>query len=333
MIGRYYAMDRDNRWERIKLAYDLLVNGEGDKTNDVLATIQKNYDANKTDEFLPPIVCTDKNGQAKSTIQKGDVVIFFNFRTDRPREITKVLHQLDMPEFGMTKQDLYFLTMTRYDQSFKDVKVIYTKDDINETLGEVISNAGLTQVRIAETEKYPHVTFFFSGGREQVFPGEERIVIPSPKVATYDLQPEMSAPDLTEAIISHIQEHHPNFICLNYANTDMVGHTGIFPAAVKAAEIVDTCLGELLEVAQENNYEVIIIADHGNSDIMVNEDGSPNTAHTTNLVPCIYVSKNKDFKLKNGKLADIAPTILSLLGVDQPLAMDGENLLYKSVEA
>ena len=332
VIGRYYAMDRDNRWERIKLAYDLLVNGEGDKTKDILTTIQKNYDEDKTDEFLPPIVCIDKNGQAKSTIQKGDVVIFFNFRTDRPREITKVLHQEDMLDFSMKKQDLYFLTMTRYDQSFKGVKVIYTKDNINETLGEVISNAGLSQVRIAETEKYPHVTFFFSGGREKEFPGEKRIVIPSPKVATYDLQPEMSAPALTDAIITNIQKHQPNFICLNYANTDMVGHTGIFEAAMKAAEVVDTCLDKLLKVALENKYEIIIIADHGNSDIMINEDGSPNTAHTTNLVPCIYVSQtNKDVKLKNGKLADIAPTILSILDIEQPPSMDGENLLYKSV--
>jgi len=328
LIGRYYAMDRDNRWERIKLAYDLLVNGKGDKTDDVLATIQANYDTEKTDEFLPPIVCTNKKGQAKTTIQKGDVVIFFNFRTDRPREITKVLHQINMPEFGMKKQDLYFLTMTRYDQSFKGVKVIYTKDDINETLGEVISNAGLTQLRIAETEKYPHVTFFFSGGREQEFPGEDRIVIPSPKVATYDLQPEMSAPALTESIIEHIQKHQPNFICLNYANTDMVGHTGIFTAAVKAAEVVDTCLGKLLEVAQENNYEVIIIADHGNSDYMINEDGTPNTAHTKNMVPCIYVGKEvKGKKLNNGRLADVAPTLLGLMGIEQPSLMDGKNLI------
>ncbi len=332
IIGRYYAMDRDKRWERVRLAYDLLVNGKGTAVAiaDVPATLQAAYDRDETDEFLQPMYVVDKPGDAPSTIQSGDVVICFNFRTDRPREISMVLTQQDMPEFGMHKLPLYYVTMTRYDDTFQDVKVVFQKDDLTNTLGEVLSDAGLTQVRIAETEKYPHVTFFFSGGREAPFEGERRLLIPSPKVATYDLQPEMSAEGITEAIIADIKENQPDFICLNYANTDMVGHTGVFSAAVKAAETVDNCLGRLLDVAGRYGYEAIIIADHGNSDYMINEDGTPNTAHTKNPVPVIYVGQNtKGVSVQPGKLADIAPTILSLFGIDPPAEMDGQVLIHQ----
>jgi len=328
IIGRYYAMDRDKRWERVKLAYDLLVNGIGEATNDPLAAVRRSYDAAVTDEFLKPIVCVNENGQPVATIQEDDVVVCFNFRTDRPREITTVLTQKDMPDFGMYKRRLYYVTMTRYDESFQNVHVIFEKDNLNNTLGEVLSNAGLTQVRIAETEKYPHVTFFFSGGREATFLGERRLMIPSAKVATYDLQPEMSAVEITDAIITEIESHQPNFICLNFANTDMVGHTGVFEAAMKAAETVDACLGRLLACGKQYGYDAIVIADHGNSDFMVNEDGTPNTAHTMNPVPCVYVGQ-VGVNISNGKLADIAPTILGLLGVDLPREMDGNNLLTK----
>ncbi len=330
VVGRYYAMDRDKRWERVKLAYDLLTRGEGEKTTDVLATIRSRYAADETDEFLKPIVCTNADGAPIATIQEGNVVIAFNFRTDRLRELTIALTQQNMPESGMSTLPLHYVTMTRYDESFKGVDVLFEKDNLTNTLGEVLAKAGKTQVRIAETEKYPHVTFFFSGGREEPFDGERRIMIPSPKVATYDLQPEMSAKGVTDAIIKDIEENEPDFICLNYANADMVGHTGVFAAAVKAAETVDACVKRLVETALAHDYDLVIIADHGNSDYMINEDGTPNTAHTKNPVPCIYVSKHATgAHVKNGKLGDIAPTILSLLGMPVPTEMDGEVLISK----
>ncbi len=323
VIGRYYAMDRDKRWERIKLAYDLLVHGTGAPVSNLGAAIQQNYAAGVTDEFLKPMLL-----DSKGVIESGDVVISFNFRTDRPREMAEVLSQKDMPEQHMYKLNLKYVTMTRYDDTYQNVSILYDKDNLKETMGAVVSQAGLTQVRIAETEKYPHVTFFFSGGQEQPFVGETRILVPSPKVATYDLQPEMSAKEITEKIINKINTDMPNFICLNYANTDMVGHTGVFSAATKAAETVDTCVKKLVTAALKQDYDILIIADHGNSDYMVNEDGSPNTAHTLNPVPCIYVSKRAaGKKLKNGKLADVAPTLLHLLGVAPSSLMDGENLI------
>lgn len=328
VIGRYYAMDRDKRWERIKLAYDLMVHAEGEKTQSLLNTIQERYEKGETDEFLKPIVCTDHNNAPLATIKEGDLLICFNFRTDRPREISTVLTQQDMPEYNMKKLSLRYVTMTRYDDTFKNIDVLFHKDDLKNTLGEILSNAGKTQVRIAETEKYPHVTFFFNGGREEVFPGERRIMIPSPKVATYDLQPEMSAYEVTDAIVKDIQANQPDFVCLNYANADMVGHTGVFEAAVKAAETVDECLKKLLETADQHNYQAIIIADHGNSDYMINDDGSPNTAHTKNPVPCIFYGKNTEgFHLSDGKLGDIAPTLLFLFDMEPPAEMDGKNLL------
>jgi len=328
VIGRYYAMDRDKRWERIKLAYDLLVNGTGTATQDPVAAVNESYQKDVTDEFIQPLVCVDNDNQPVGKIQPDDVVIFFNFRTDRPREITEVLTQKDFPDFEMSKLPLYYVTMTRYDENFKNVKVAFPKDNLQQTLGEVISDAQLSQVRIAETEKYPHVTFFFSGGREAQFVGENRIMVNSPKVATYDLQPEMSAKLVTEKITQAIENFQPNFICLNYANTDMVGHTGDMSAAIKAAETVDECLQNLIQNALNHDYQAIIIADHGNSDVMINPDGSPNTAHTTNPVPCIYVSKRADkMVLSDGKLADIAPTILGMLDVPVPEIMTGDNLL------
>lgn len=327
VIGRYYAMDRDKRWERVKLAYDLLVKGVGEATNDVVSSVEKQYSEGVTDEFLNPLFI-EKNGRPISTLQEGDVVIFYNYRTDRPRQLTEVLTQKAYPEYGMHPLQLHYVTMTRYDENFKGLHVIYTKDNLKNTLGEVISDAGLTQVRIAETEKYPHVTFFFSGGREEEYKGEKRLLVSSPKVATYDLQPEMSANEVTESIVKNIKEEQPNFICLNFANTDMVGHTGDFEAAKVAATAVDTCLKELIEVALAHDYEAIVIADHGNSDFMVNEDGTPNTAHTTNPVPCFFISKNINGRsVKNGKLGDIAPTILSLLGLESPKEMTGKILV------
>jgi 2,3-bisphosphoglycerate-independent phosphoglycerate mutase len=327
VIGRYYAMDRDKRWERVKLAYDLLVHGKGELTTNIIETIQDRYDEEQTDEFLKPIVCSADGQKPVATIANGDVLICFNFRTDRPREISVVLTQQDMPEHDMQKLDLHYVTMTKYDDTFEGIDVMFTKDDIQETLGEVLSKAKRTQIRIAETEKYPHVTFFFNGGREEPFPGEERIMIPSPKVATYDLQPEMSAFKVTIAITKAIRDKQPDFICLNYANADMVGHTGVFEAAMKAAETVDTCLKDLLETALDYDYHAIIIADHGNSDMMRNPDGTPNTAHTKNPVPVFYVSNENEGTIKDGKLADIAPTILHLLGLPIPDAMDGEILI------
>jgi 2,3-bisphosphoglycerate-independent phosphoglycerate mutase len=327
IIGRYYSMDRDKRWERVKLAYDLLVHGTGEKSTDPLGAVQRSYENNVTDEFIKPIAVTGASAQPVATIGEGDVVLCFNFRTDRGREITQVLTQEDFPEQGMKKLKLYYITLTNYDDSFKDVKTIFDKDNLEKTLGEVVSSAGKNQIRIAETEKYPHVTFFFSGGRETVFDGETRILCPSPKVATYDLQPEMSANDIKDKIIPELNGKTADFICLNFANPDMVGHTGVFEAAVKACETVDHCAQKVTEAALRSGYATIIIADHGNADMMINDDGSPNTAHTTNLVPCILVDDAYQGKLKDGKLGDLAPTILTLMGLTIPKQMTGNVLL------
>ena len=327
VIGRYYAMDRDNRWERVKLAYDVMVKAVGEKTKDVLASVKASYDTGVTDEFIKPLVAVDAAGNVLASIEAGDVVLSFNFRTDRGREITIALTQKDFPEQDMKKLDLYYVTMTNYDHTFEHVHVIFDKDNLSNTLGEVLANAGKKQIRIAETEKYPHVTFFFSGGREQPFDGETRLLCPSPKVATYDLQPEMSAYEIRDKIIPELKTKEPDFICLNFANPDMVGHTGVFEAAVKACEVVNDCAKAVIEVALENGYSTIVIADHGNCDIMINEDGTPNTAHTTNLVPCILVDKDYKGTLKDGKLGDLAPTILKLIGVAQPPQMTGDSLI------
>jgi 2,3-bisphosphoglycerate-independent phosphoglycerate mutase len=329
IVGRYYAMDRDKRWERVKLAYDVMVNGIGEKTTDPLKAVQQSYDNNVTDEFIKPIVVVDQQQKPVATIQQGDVVLCFNFRTDRGREITEVLTQQDFPDHGMKKLPLNYITLTNYDESFKDVKVIFHKDNLEKTLGEVVADAGKKQIRIAETEKYPHVTFFFSGGREVAFNGESRILCPSPKVATYDLAPEMSANDIKDKIIPELEKKAPDFICLNFANPDMVGHTGVFSAAVKAVETVDACAQKVTEAALKNGYSTIIIADHGNADMMINEDGTPNTAHTTNLVPCILVDDTYKGKLKDGKLGDLAPTILTLMGIPIPPQMTGTVLVDK----
>lgn len=329
IVGRYYAMDRDKRWERVKLAYDLLVHGTGEKTSDAKAAIQKSYDAGVTDEFIKPAVITDANQNPVATIKEGDVVLCFNFRTDRGREITMALTQQDYPEQSMKKLKLYYVTLTNYDDSFTDVKIIFDKDNLNNTLGEIVAKAGKKQIRIAETEKYPHVTFFFSGGREEIFPGESRIMCPSPKVATYDLKPEMSAFDIRDKIIPELDKKEADFICLNFANPDMVGHTGVFSAAVKACETVDQCNEAVTEAARRNGYATIIIADHGNADLMINEDGTPNTAHTTNLVPCILVDDDFKGKIKDGKLGDLAPTILTLMGIAIPKEMSGNVLIEK----
>ncbi|MFN3404588.1 MAG: 2,3-bisphosphoglycerate-independent phosphoglycerate mutase [Cytophagaceae bacterium] len=327
VIGRYYSMDRDNRWERVKLAYDLMVKGEGKKVNDVHAAVRASYEEGVTDEFIKPVVKVNASGNPVAVIAEGDVVICFNFRTDRGREITIALTQKDFPEHGMKPLNLYYVTMTNYDDTFKNVKVIFDKDNLSNTLGEVLAAAGKKQIRIAETEKYPHVTFFFSGGREEPFTGETRLLCPSPKVATYDLKPEMSAFEIRDTIIPQIQKGEVDFVCLNFANPDMVGHTGVFEAAVKACETVNDCTEAIVIEALKNNYTLIIIADHGNADMMINEDGSPNTAHTTNLVPCILVDNNYSKPIKNGKLGDIAPTILELIGVKQPAEMTGVSLL------
>ncbi len=330
VIGRYYAMDRDQRWERVKLAYDLMVHAKGEYTHNILATIRKHYDNKKTDEFMPAIVCLDNYGNPIQSLDNDAVAICFNFRTDRPREISQVLSQSDMPEYDMKALRLHYVTMTAYDSNFKNVHVAFEKEDLQETMGEVVSKAGRTQMRIAETEKYPHVSFFFSGGREEVFPNESRIMIPSPKVATYDLKPEMSAFEITEAIIKDIKEDAKDFICLNFANTDMVGHTGDFEAAKQAAIAVDQCVQTLSKVLLEYDYATIIIADHGNADFMINEDGTPHTAHTTNPVPCFLVSNNaQHFSLTNGKLADIAPSLLDLMEIEQPKLMTGTSLITK----
>ncbi|MFO0505664.1 MAG: 2,3-bisphosphoglycerate-independent phosphoglycerate mutase [Chryseotalea sp.] len=327
IVGRYFAMDRDKRWERVKLAYDLLVHGKGEHTTQPLQALEASYQNNVTDEFVKPIVVCDANDQPLTTIKPHDIVICFNFRTDRGRQITQALTQEDFPEQGMEKLPLYYVTLTNYDDTFRDVKVMFDKDNLHNTLGETLSRAGKKQIRIAETEKYPHVTFFFSGGREEAFEGESRILCPSPKVATYDLKPEMSAADIRDAIIPELNKKEADFICLNFANPDMVGHTGVFEAVVKAVETVDACAQAVTEAALANGYATIIIADHGNADFMINEDGSPNTAHTTNLVPCILVDNTYTGKLKDGKLGDLAPTILALMGVATPKEMTGENLL------
>lgn len=322
MIGRYYAMDRDNRWERVKLAYDVMVKGEGESFGSAMDAITTSYGKEVTDEFLNPVIL-DNNG----TIEDGDFLMCFNFRTDRGREISQALTQVDYPEQGMSKLDLNYVTMTNYDDNFKGVKVVFDKDNLKNTLGEVLEGAGKKQIRIAETEKYPHVTFFFSGGRETEFNGESRILCPSPKVATYDLQPEMSAHEIKTKIKAELVKGEVDFVCLNFANPDMVGHTGIFEAAVKACETVDECVNEVVSTGIDHGYSSIVIADHGNADCMSNPDGSPNTAHTTALVPFILADKDYKPALKAGKLGDIAPTILALLGVDQPADMTGESLL------
>ncbi|MBB6609642.1 2,3-bisphosphoglycerate-independent phosphoglycerate mutase [Pontibacter sp. Tf4] len=327
VIGRYYAMDRDNRWERVKLAYDLMVHGNGTPSTNVISSILESYNNGVTDEFIKPIVRVDGNGEPVATIKDGDVVICFNFRTDRGREITQALTQHDFPEQNMHKLNVHYVTMTNYDDTFVNVTPIFDKDNLNNTLGEVLEKAGKTQIRIAETEKYPHVTFFFSGGRETEFKGEKRLLCPSPKVATYDLKPEMSAYDLRDVLIPELQQKSADFVCLNFANPDMVGHTGVFEAAVKACEVVDECAAAVVNTALENNYDIIVIADHGNADCMINEDGTPNTAHTTNLVPCVLVSNTFKGELHEGKLGDIAPTILELMGIPQPPEMTGTSLI------
>jgi len=321
IIGRYYAMDRDKRWERIQLAYDLLINGSGEKFNDPVSSIKQSYANEITDEFIKPISIN-----SSSRIQDKDVVICFNFRTDRCREITQVLTQEDNHEYGMKTKDLYYVTMTEYDKTFKNIKVAFSKKNLINTLGEVIQDVDKKQLRASETEKYPHVTFFFSGGRESLLKGEKRILIDSPKVNTYDLKPEMSAYQLKDTVIQFINNEENDFICLNFANADMVGHTGVFDAAVKACEAVDQCVKEVVEHALKNDYAIILTADHGNSDFMINEDGSPNTAHTTNPVPWFLIDKEFKPKLKKGKLADIAPTILKLMDIPIPDEMNGQIL-------
>jgi 2,3-bisphosphoglycerate-independent phosphoglycerate mutase len=325
--GRYYAMDRDKRWERVKLAYDTLVNGIGEKATNALTAIEQSYAANVTDEFIKPTVILGSDQKPLATIKEGDAVICFNFRTDRCREITEVLSQTDMPDFGMKKLSLNYTTMTEYDKTFKNVAVVFENDNLNNTLGEILANNGKKQIRIAETEKYPHVSFFFSGGRETPFEGESRIMIPSPKVATYDLKPEMSATEITDAIVPEIEKESADFICLNYANADMVGHTGVFSAAIKAVETVDQCVERVVTASLEHGYTVFLTADHGNADYLINEDGTPNTAHTMNLVPLFIIDKNFKGTIKPGKLGDIAPTILTMMGLPIPQEMTGEVLV------
>lgn len=328
ITGRYYAMDRDKRWERVKLAYDALTKGVGKLTTDPIQAIQESYEEGVTDEFLKPIILAEDNFP-KAVIKNDDVVICFNFRTDRGREITEVLTQEDFPDYGMHKLNLYYVTLTNYDKTYQNVHVVFDEEVLSETMGEVLEANGKSQIRIAETEKYPHVTFFFSGGREKEFVGEKRLLCPSPKeVPTYDLKPEMSAYDITDAILPELEHETADFVCLNFANTDMVGHTGVFEAAVKAAETVDKCLEKVATMAYDHNYAVFILADHGNSDVMRNPDGSPNTQHSTNLVPFIVMDKDKVWTLKEGKLGDVAPTILTVMGVPIPEIMTGDVLVY-----
>jgi 2,3-bisphosphoglycerate-independent phosphoglycerate mutase len=328
--GRYFAMDRDKRWERIKLAYDALVNGKGEKATDAIQAIENSYHNNITDEFIKPTVILDEGQTPLATIRNNDVAICFNFRTDRCREITQVLTQTDFPEFDMHKLSLHYTTMTEYDSTYKNVHVIFETDNLNNTLGEILQQQGLKQIRIAETEKYPHVTFFFSGGRELPFEGEKRIMIPSPKVATYDLKPEMSAFEVTDALIPEIQNKSADFICLNFANADMVGHTGVWTAAIKAVETVDKCVERVVKAGLENGYTIFLTADHGNSDYMINEDGSPNTAHTLNLVPFFIIDSSWKGTIKPGKLGDLAPTILTVMGLPIPKEMTGNILIPNS---
>ena len=324
IVGRFYAMDRDKRWERVKIAYDQLVNGEGEKADDMVAAMQKSYDNDVTDEFVKPIVNANVDGR----IKEGDVVIFFNYRNDRAKEITMVLTQQDMPEAGMhTIKNLQYYCMTPYDASFKGVHIIFDKENVQNTLGEYLSSLGKKQLHIAETEKYAHVTFFFNGGRETPFEGEDRILVASPKVATYDLKPEMSAYEVKDKLVEAINTEKYDFIVVNYANGDMVGHTGVYEAIEKAVVAVDNCVKDTVEAAKAHDYEVIIIADHGNADNAVNEDGTPNTAHSLNPVPCVYVTANKDAKIGNGILADVAPTLLHIMGIEQPKEMTGTNLI------
>lgn len=326
ITGRYFAMDRDNRWERVKLAYDALVNAKGEKSSNLISSIENNYTNGCTDEFIKPIIKVDSNNQPLSRVKNDDVVIFFNFRTDRGRELTKVLSQKDNLEFDMKKLNLHFVTMTNYDNTFSNIKVIFNKSNLNNTLGEILEKSNKNQLRISETEKYPHVTFFFSGGRENIFRGESRILKNSPKVATYDLKPEMSAYEITDSLVKEINLETHDFICLNFANGDMVGHTGSMKAAIKACEAVDKCVETVINSANKNNYTTIIIADHGNCETMINPDGTPNTAHTTNPVPVILI--DKDLKnIKSGILGDIAPTILKLMGIKKPKEMTQESLI------
>jgi 2,3-bisphosphoglycerate-independent phosphoglycerate mutase len=325
--GRYYAMDRDKRWERIKLAYDALVNGVGEKATDAIEAVENSYSKNVTDEFIKPTVIIAEDQQPLAKIKDGDVAICFNFRTDRCREITQVLTQMDLSDHDMKKLSLNYTTMTEYDKTYKDVNVMFETDNLNNTLGEILEQNGLKQIRIAETEKYPHVSFFFSGGREKPFDGEKRIMISSPKVATYDLKPEMSAFEVTSALLPEIKNKSADFICLNYANADMVGHTGIWEAAIKAVETVDKCVSHVVTTGLENGYTTFLTADHGNSDYMINEDGSPNTAHTMNLVPFFIIDKEWKGQIKSGKLGDIAPTILTMMQLPIPKEMTGEILI------
>jgi 2,3-bisphosphoglycerate-independent phosphoglycerate mutase len=327
VVGRYYAMDRDKRWERVKLAYDALVHGEGEKSKDIISAVVKSYSNGVTDEFIRPIIHANGENQPLAVIEDGDVVVNFNFRTDRGREITQVLTQVDFDDFNMKKLNLHYITFTSYDETFKGVKVLFEKDNLNNTIGQVLEANGKKQIRIAETEKYPHVTFFFSGGREREFEGEKRILCSSPKVATYDLQPEMSAFEIASKIKPELKKKEVDFVCLNFANADMVGHTGVFEAAIKACETVDKCAEEVITQALESGYTTIVIADHGNSDMMINEDGTPNTAHTTNPVPFIMVDDKDKIEVKDGKLGDLAPTILTLMGLDKPKEMTGEVLI------
>ena len=329
LIGRYYGMDRDKNYDRFKLAYDMYTKGEGEKSTDLLTSVQASYRAGITDEFIKPVVMVNDDGSPVALIETGDVVICFNFRTDRLRQTTIAFTQEDLPQFGLKTMDLQWYTMTSYKADFKNVNVIFSKDNPTNTMGEIVSKAGLNQIRIAETEKYAHVTFFFSGGREQEFEGEKRILIPSPKVPTYDFQPEMSAPKIKDAIIPELQKQEADFICLNFANGDMVGHTGVYEAIYKAITAVDQCVKEVVEAARSNGYNVLIIADHGNADNAINPDGSANTAHSLNPVPCIYVSDNKDLKIHDGILADVAPTLLSEMGLKIPSEMEGKVLIER----
>ncbi|MCT3646638.1 2,3-bisphosphoglycerate-independent phosphoglycerate mutase [Elizabethkingia anophelis] len=327
IVGRYYAMDRDKRWERVRVAYDAMVNGIGLATNNPVGAIQKSYEDDITDEFLKPVICT-QDGMPVAKIEANDVVFCFNFRTDRGREITMALSQEDFPDYEMHKLPLYYVTLTNYDKTFHNVKVVYDENIITHTIGQILEENNRTQIRIAETEKYPHVTFFFSGGREEEFKGERRILCPSPKdVPTYDFKPEMSAYDITNAIVPELEKESADFICLNFANTDMVGHTGVFQAAVQAAETVDKCIEKVATTAYNHGYAVFILADHGNSDVMVNPDGSPNTQHSTNLVPFIVMDKDHTWNVKDGKLGDVAPTILKVMGVNVPEEMTGDILV------